>query len=53
MLKKISYATREILVKEKLTVDTKMTVSQIAFEGVREWYLVAETGTLFQNAKEL
>ena len=52
MLKK-SFDTREILVKEKLTVDTKMTVSQIAFERVREWCLVAETGTLIQNAKEI
>ena len=34
MLKKKSYDTREISVKEKLTADTKMKVSQIAFEGV-------------------
>ena len=36
MLKnKKSYDTREILVKEKSTVDTKMTVLQIAFEGAK------------------
>ena len=46
MLKKKSHDTREILVKEKLTADTKITVPQIAFERTKKMIIFCRNGYL-------